>query len=151
MFSKNRILRQLMQGRGGKLMMGSGQPFMVWVWIWKISPKNVKIFNFFPFGSKKISLCRVKKVPGSKAGRPLFHCGLKVSSGRVRSANWANTEEEKPGFFPIHLLANILSYGCWRCPTGGGGGGKPPNSIGCALQVETVWAFKNMNGNFASI
>jgi len=26
---------------------------MFWVWIWKISPKNVKIFNFFPFGSKK--------------------------------------------------------------------------------------------------
>jgi len=32
---------------------GSGQPFMVWVWIKKISPKNVKFFNFFPFGSKK--------------------------------------------------------------------------------------------------
>jgi len=32
---------------------GSGLPFMVWVWIGKISPKNVKFFNFFPFGSKK--------------------------------------------------------------------------------------------------
>jgi len=29
---------------------GPGQPFMVWVW--KIFPKNVKFFNFFPFGSK---------------------------------------------------------------------------------------------------
>jgi len=27
---------------------GSGQPSMVWVW--KISPKNVKFFNFFPSG-----------------------------------------------------------------------------------------------------
>jgi len=27
---------------------GSGQPSMVWVW--KISPKKVKFFNFFPSG-----------------------------------------------------------------------------------------------------
>jgi len=33
---------------------GSGQPFMVWVKIWKISPKNVKFFNFFPSGQKKL-------------------------------------------------------------------------------------------------
>jgi len=32
---------------------GSGQPFMVWARIWKISPKNVKFFNFFPSGKKK--------------------------------------------------------------------------------------------------
>jgi len=38
----------------------SGQPSMVWVWIWKISPKNIKCFNFFPSGSKKISSGRVK-------------------------------------------------------------------------------------------
>jgi len=31
----------------------SVQPFMVWVWIWKISPKNFKFFNFFPSGQKK--------------------------------------------------------------------------------------------------
>jgi len=34
--------------------MGPGQPFMVWVWISKISPKKVKFFNFLPFGSKKL-------------------------------------------------------------------------------------------------
>jgi len=33
---------------------GSGQPFMVWVRIWKSSPKNVKFFNFFPSGQKKL-------------------------------------------------------------------------------------------------
>jgi len=32
---------------------GSGQQFMAWVWIWKISPKNVKFFIFFPSGKKK--------------------------------------------------------------------------------------------------
>jgi len=30
-----------------------GQPFMVWSWVWKISPQNVKFFNFFPSGQKK--------------------------------------------------------------------------------------------------
>jgi len=44
----------------------SGQPFMVWVWIWKISPENVKFFNFFPFRSKKISLGWVRKYPGQR-------------------------------------------------------------------------------------
>jgi len=42
-------------GPGQKFLMrvGSGQPFMVWVWIWKISPKNVKFFNFFALRVKK--------------------------------------------------------------------------------------------------
>jgi len=39
-------------GQVNFLWLGSGQPFMVWVWIWKISPKDVKFFNFF---LKKIS------------------------------------------------------------------------------------------------
>jgi len=33
---------------------GSGQPFMVWVRIQKIQAKNVKFFNFFPSGQKKL-------------------------------------------------------------------------------------------------
>jgi len=33
---------------------GSGQPFMVWVWISKISPKTVKFSNFFPLDKKKL-------------------------------------------------------------------------------------------------
>jgi len=43
-------------GRVNFLWLGlgrSGQPSMVWVWVWKISPKNIKFFNFFTFGSKK--------------------------------------------------------------------------------------------------
>jgi len=35
---------------------------------WKISPKNVKFFNFFPLESKKISSGRVKRYPVH--GRP---------------------------------------------------------------------------------
>jgi len=56
---------------------GLGQPFMVWVWIWKISPKNVKFFNFFPFGSKKISSGRVGKYPGQRGVGLLFTAGQK--------------------------------------------------------------------------
>jgi len=44
----------------GSGRVGFGQPFMVWVLIWKISPKNGKFFNFLPFGSNKISSGRVK-------------------------------------------------------------------------------------------
>jgi len=53
---------------------GSGQPFMVWDGIWKISPKNVK---FFPFGSKKISSGRVGKYPGRRRVGLLYTAGQK--------------------------------------------------------------------------
>jgi len=55
----------------------SGQPFMVWVRIWKISPKNVKFFNFFPFGSKKIASGRVGKYQGQSRVGLLFTVGQK--------------------------------------------------------------------------
>jgi len=32
------------------MLLGSGQPSLFWVWVWKISPE---FFCFFPFGSKK--------------------------------------------------------------------------------------------------
>jgi len=44
---------------------GLGQPFMVWVW--KISPKNMELFNFLPSGQKNM-FGSVQKVPWSKAG-----------------------------------------------------------------------------------
>jgi len=53
----------------------------VWVWVWKISPKNVKFFNFFSFGSKKVSSGRVKKY----SGWPLIYFRSKVSLGRVKA------------------------------------------------------------------
>jgi len=48
-------------------------------------PLKMSNFQFFSFSSKKIPSGR--KVPGSKAGRPLIYCGskLKVRSGRVRA------------------------------------------------------------------
>jgi len=42
------------------LLLGLGQPSLVWVWVWKISPKNTKNFNFFSSDQKKISLGWVK-------------------------------------------------------------------------------------------
>jgi len=68
--------------------MGTGQPFMVWVWIWKISPKNVKFFKFFQFESKNIALGRVRKYPGQSQVGLLFTAGQKeawLRSGRVRA------------------------------------------------------------------
>jgi len=56
---------------------GSGQPFMVWVKIQKISPKNDKFFNIFPFGSKKIALGWVGKYPGQSRVGLLFTAGQK--------------------------------------------------------------------------
>jgi len=67
----------LVMGPGKKLLtwVGSGQTFMVWDLILKISLKNVKN-NCFGSG---------QKVPGSKPGQPLIYCGSKVSSGWVGS------------------------------------------------------------------
>jgi len=64
---------------------GSGQPSMVWVWVAKISPKNINFFNFFSLRSKKNLFRSSQKVPGSKAGRLLIYCGSKVSSHLVGS------------------------------------------------------------------
>jgi len=56
----------------------SGQPSMVWVW--RITPKNAKCFNFLPFRSKIISLGRVKKYPGQRLVSLLFTEGQKYAS-----------------------------------------------------------------------
>jgi len=72
------------QGQFFAARIGLGQPYMVCVWIWKISPKNV---NFFPSDQKKFLgvgfkstrvkgglasyLLRVKSKLGSGQGPPL--------------------------------------------------------------------------------
>jgi len=58
----------------------SVQPSLVWVWVWKISPKNPKLkINFLPLGQKK-SLWVVSK--STRVGL-LFTVGQKYT--RVRS------------------------------------------------------------------
>jgi len=68
-------------GSGSKIFdlgrVGSDQPPLVWVWVWKISPKNVKFFNFFSIVSKKISSGQVKKYLGQRLVGLLFTAGLK--------------------------------------------------------------------------
>jgi len=54
-----------------------GQPSLVWVW--KISPKNIKFFNFFAFGSKRISSGQVKKYLGQSRVGFLFTVGQKYA------------------------------------------------------------------------
>jgi len=66
-----KFLNRVGSGQFFVARVGSGQPFMVWVWIWKISPKNVKFFNFFPLG-QKISSVRVRKYPGRRRVGLLF-------------------------------------------------------------------------------
>jgi len=60
----------------------SGQPSLVWIWFWNISPENPKFFNFFPCVSK--NLVRSKST-GERAGWPLIYCGSKVCSYQVGS------------------------------------------------------------------
>jgi len=84
-------------GQVGSIIAGRvrlGQPFMVWVWIWKISSKNVKFFNFFPFGLKKF--LRVgSKSTGVKGGTASYLLRVKsklgsgwVGSGPISSYWW---------------------------------------------------------------
>jgi len=72
-----KILTWVGSGQFFVALVGSGQPFMVWVRIRKISAKNVKFFNFFPFGSKKIASGRVGKYPGQSQVGLLFTAGQK--------------------------------------------------------------------------
>jgi len=51
----------LVIGRVKFLLLGSGQPSLVWVW--KISTKNSKFSNFLLLLDKEISVSQVKKYP----------------------------------------------------------------------------------------
>jgi len=63
---------------------GSDQPSLVYVLVWKISPKNPN-FSIFAIRVKKNLIGSGQKVPGSKPDRPHIYCGSKVCSGRVGS------------------------------------------------------------------
>jgi len=105
----------VVMGSGQKFLtrVGSGQFFVarvgsaicVWVWISKISPKNVKFFNFFPFGSKKIAtgLSRVSL---------LFTAGQKkwarVGSGPISSTMFMGSD---PCTSLVNLYKNTKTAG----------------------------------------
>jgi len=81
-FGAQSFIKIHVMGLGQKILtqVGSDQPSMVWVWIWKISNKNVKFFNFFPLDQINI-FGSGQKVPGSKVGGHLNYCGSKVCLG----------------------------------------------------------------------
>jgi len=87
-------------GSGSKIFdPTSGQPSMVWVWIWKISPKNVKFFNFFPFRSKST------RVKGGSASY-LLRVKNKLRSGQVK----AHLYRHGRGYYSSQLGAfNLLA------------------------------------------
>jgi len=68
------------------LWLRSGQPFMVWVWIWKFLPINVKFFNFFTSAQKKSLWIRSKstRVKGGSASYLLW-VKSKLKAGWVRA------------------------------------------------------------------
>jgi len=73
------------QGRVKVLLLGSGQPSLVCVWVWKFSPKNPNFFNFCPTGQKNL-MGWVKKYPGQSWVSLLFTGDQKyarVGLGRV--------------------------------------------------------------------
>jgi len=97
---------------------GSGQPFIVWVWIWKISPKNVK---FFPSGRKKSLRVGSKstRVKGGSASY-LLRVKSKLESGQGPSLvlshffpifvgiSWSIFNSKKLHFL-IHLCFSLLT------------------------------------------
>jgi len=70
------------------------------------SPKNVKFFNFFPFGSKKISLGRVRKYPGRSWVGLLFILRVKSKLGSGKD----------PSLLPT-FLGKITSIRLNKCTT----------------------------------
>jgi len=59
--------------------MGSGQPSLVWIWIWKIPLKKSQFFSFLSLWIKKISSGQVKKYPGQRQFSLLFTLGQKYA------------------------------------------------------------------------
>jgi len=65
----------LIQVELGWFFVGSGQPSLVWVW--KISNKSIKLFNF-SLGQKNL-FGSGEEVPGSKTGQPLISLQVKIT------------------------------------------------------------------------
>jgi len=67
------------------LLLGSGQPSLVWHLAYGKFPLKIPNFSIFcPSGQKNL-IRKGQKVSGSKPGRHLIYCGSKVCSGRDRA------------------------------------------------------------------
>jgi len=93
--SKWHSLQSSVGSRSNFLWLGLGQPFTVWDWVGKMSPKTSNFFNSGPKES-------LQKVPGSKAGRPPIYCESKVSSGpsllRRNGSVWPASGQPETGY-----------------------------------------------------
>jgi len=107
-------------GQNFLTQVGSGQPFMVWVWILKISYRNVKFFNFFPSGQKK-SLRVGSEISRVNGGWPHIYCGSKVSSGQGSSLlccgswwfhifSWGHSSKSFISIF----VQNLFCWASWK-------------------------------------
>jgi len=83
---------------------GSGQPLIVWVWIWKI-------FHFFSLRVKKISLGRVEKYPGQRRVSILF---LRVKS-KLGSGHFLCINKGQDTFFRGNTGLFWLGFGALWC------------------------------------
>jgi len=100
----------------GSCQFGLGQQLMVWVWISKISLKNVKLFNFFPFGSKKYLWVGSKStwVEGGLASyllRVKSKLGLGQGPSLLRCQLW-NSHLEK-GSLQLNAMTSGWELGDW--------------------------------------
>jgi len=101
-----------MIGQGQKIWPGLGQffvaragpgrvsQFMVWVWIWKISPKMSNFAIFSPSDQKKFLQDGLKstRVEGGSASH-LLRVKSKLGSGQGPSLSYANFKLSKQKFF----------------------------------------------------
>jgi len=89
---------------------------MVWVRIWKISPKSIKFFNFFPFGSKKLLWVRSESTRVKTGSAPyLLWVKSKLGSGQGPSLVYLSSGQPPLGLeiFPpkSQFIFFIFPYG----------------------------------------
>jgi len=78
-------LTKISEGSGSNFF-DPGQPFLVWVWIWKFSPKNPKFSIFCPSGQEKCYWVGSKST-GVKGGSASYLLQVKsmLGSGPISS------------------------------------------------------------------
>jgi len=93
----------------------SGQPSLVWVWVWKISPKNPTFFNFLPFRSKRISSGWIKKYPDQSASYLLQFKSM-LGLGQGPSLTSMNGWPPSPHSWSENSLYEEVPFYQWTVP-----------------------------------